>query len=69
MAALAIREPPAALGERSTLHLFEPGGASLEDLVVGVWDELVTQGRADCPVCGDSMSPAAGCSGCGSELS
>jgi hypothetical protein len=72
MAAVATREttvterPPA---EASAQRLFEPGGVTLEDAVLGVWEDLVTQGRAECPVCGDPMSPVAGCSACGSELS
>jgi hypothetical protein len=54
-------------GARSTL--FEPGGPTLEDSILGVWEDLVAGGRAQCPVCGDSMSAAGGCEACGAELS
>lgn len=72
MAAVATSEP--ALAERPPAEapaprLFEPGGMTLEDLVLGLWDELATQGRAECPVCGGSIAPAAGCDSCGAELS
>ena len=47
------------------------GQATLEDLVLGAWEDLAAEGRAVCPVCRDSMAPSAdgGCRGCGSELS
>jgi hypothetical protein len=74
MAALATREQ--AVAEHSqpghgASRLFEPGGATLEDSILAVWEDLVAQGRAECPVCGGSMSPPAdgGCRACGSELS
>ena len=54
--------------ERST-RLFEPGGPTLEDVVLGAWEELVADGRAECPVCGSAMSLLTGCEGCGAELS
>jgi hypothetical protein len=63
----ALAEQPAAEGAAE--RLFEPGGTTLEDVVLGAWDELVVKGRAECPVCGDSMSAATGCDSCGSELS
>ena len=70
MAAVAIHEPTAErpLAEGSAQRLFEPGGATLEDAVLEIWEELVIHGRAECPICGDSMS-AAGCESCGAELS
>jgi hypothetical protein len=72
VAATATHDP--ALGEQpapedAAERLFEPGGTTLEDLVLGAWDELVVKGRAECPVCGDSMSAADGCWSCGAELS
>ncbi len=72
MAAVATSEP--ALAEPPTAkapapRLFEPGGTTLEDLVLGVWDELVAEGRAECPVCGGWIAPSAGCESCGAELS
>jgi hypothetical protein len=74
MAALATHERTVAEC-RQTDHggpkLFEPGGATLEDVVLGAWEDLAAEGRAVCPVCRDSMAPSAdgGCCGCGSELS
>jgi rubrerythrin len=74
MAALATREQGVAQQRQSgqgASRLFEPGGATLEDSILAVWEDLVAQGRAECPVCGRSMSPSAdgGCPACGSELS
>ena len=53
---------------RSPSRLFEPGEATLEDSVLRLWDELVAEGRAECPVCGGAMSASGGCEGCGAEL-
>jgi len=76
MAALATREhstaerpQPAHASSGAPSRLFEPGGATLEDVVLGVWADLVADGRAECPVCGGSISADGGCLGCGSELS
>ena len=55
--------------ERSAMRLFEPAGSTLEDVVLGAWEDLVAGGPAECPVCGGSMRVAGGCSGCGSDLS
>jgi hypothetical protein len=71
MAAVATTEP--TLTERPPTEapvprLFEPGGLTLEDVVLGVWEDLVTVGRAEGPVCGSSMAPTAGCESCGAEL-
>ena len=55
--------------EASSERLFEPGGTTLEDVVLEVWDRLVVDGRVTCPVCGDTMSAAGGCESCGAELS
>ncbi|MGH2963558.1 MAG: hypothetical protein ACRDL3_15415, partial [Solirubrobacterales bacterium] len=41
---------------RSAERLFEPGGLTLEDVVLGAWEALVADGRAECPVCGGAMS-------------
>ena len=72
MPATATRDP--ALGEQpeveaSAERLFEPGGTTLEDVVLGLWDQLVADGRVACPVCGHAMSAAGGCESCGAELS
>ena len=50
-------------------RLFEPGGPTLEDVVLGAWEELVADGRAECPVCGGALSMLDGCAECGSDLS
>jgi hypothetical protein len=71
MAALATREDSVVEQPqriRTPSQLFEPDGATLEDSILGVWGELVADGTADCPVCAGSMSAAAGCEACGSEL-
>jgi hypothetical protein len=54
---------------REHAKLFEPGGPTLEDRVLGSWDGLVANGSVECLVCGGSMSAAGGCPDCGSELS
>jgi tRNA(Ile2) C34 agmatinyltransferase TiaS len=71
MAALATRER--AVAERSqpderASRLFQPGSVTLEDSILAVWENLVAEGRAECPVCGGSISADGGCPGCGSEL-
>ena len=71
MAALATREQAVAEQRQAgqgASKLFEPGGATLEDVVLRVWEDLAAEGRAVCPVCGGSMSPSAdgGCRTCGS---
>ena len=58
-----------ATAERSAMRLFEPHGLTLEDVVLGAWEELVAEGRAECPVCGGAMSMLGGCAECGSDLS
>ena len=71
MAAVATRDQAVArrLHGRAS-RLFEPRTVSLEDSILTVWRDLVEQGRAECPVCGGPMAPAAegGCSGCGARL-
>jgi hypothetical protein len=61
--------PPAT--QRPAPRLFEParsGEVSLEDSILGVWEDLTATGRAGCPVCGATMHAAHGCDGCGSSL-
>jgi tRNA(Ile2) C34 agmatinyltransferase TiaS len=57
-----------ATTERSA-RLFEPHGLTLEDVVLSAWEDLVTGGPAECPVCGGSMRSVGGCRSCGSDLS
>jgi hypothetical protein len=68
-APLRTRERAAAPGQQRA-RLFEPsaGSPSLEDLIVGTWDELVTSGSARCPVCEHRIERATPCESCGSEL-
>jgi tRNA(Ile2) C34 agmatinyltransferase TiaS len=58
-----------ATTERSAMRLFEAPGLTLEDVVLGAWEDLVAGGPAECPVCGGSMRAAGGCESCGSDLS
>jgi tRNA(Ile2) C34 agmatinyltransferase TiaS len=51
------------------MRLFEPHGLTLEDVILGAWEDLVAGGPAECPVCGGSMRSAGGCDACGSDLS
>jgi hypothetical protein len=62
----AIRRPKLA---RSAQRLFEPSRSTLEDSILGAWEDLAAAGLAECPVCRDEVLTAAGCSGCGSHLS
>jgi hypothetical protein len=62
-----VDDAPAAA--RSAPRLFRPGEISLEDLILGAWEGLARNGRAECPVCGGPLAAGAGCEGCGSELS
>jgi hypothetical protein len=71
MAAVATRDHAVARRPHGRAsRLFEPRTVSLEDSILTVWRDLVEQGRAECPVCGGPMAPAAegGCSGCGARL-
>jgi hypothetical protein len=77
MAALATRDPATDVADRPAAEhseaqrLFQPrpDGVSLEDRVLGVWEELAGDGRAECPVCGGRLHAASGCGDCGAELS
>jgi hypothetical protein len=60
----AVATPP----RREAQRLFEPGRATLEDRIVALWDQLVDEGRADCPVCHAEIAAGAPCESCGSEL-
>ena len=54
---------------RSAARLFEPSGWTLEDAILGVWEDLTAGNPAECPVCHGSMRVSSGCESCGSELS
>ena len=49
-------------------RLFEPARSTLEDRILGAWEDLVVRGHTECPVC-DGELGVAGCTSCGSELS
>ncbi len=53
---------------RSAQRLFEPAGSTLEDTILGAWEDLAARGRAECPVCHEELG-ATGCGTCGAELS
>jgi hypothetical protein len=50
-------------------RLFEPSGSTLEDVILGAWEDLVAGGPAECPVCRGRLRISSGCGDCGSELS
>ncbi len=62
-----VDDPPATA--RPPCRLFEPPGGevSLEESILGVWEDLTRTGEAGCPVCGGRIHRAA-CAGCGSTL-
>jgi hypothetical protein len=70
--AVATREPVRAHeaeAEGRSSRLFEPRGATLEDAIIRVWDDLLADGRAPCPVCSAQIAAAGSCEACGSQLS
>jgi hypothetical protein len=64
--AALLDEAPAPAG--SAPRLFQPGEVSLEELVLGAWEGLARDGRAECPVCGGPIEREVCCASCGSEL-
>jgi hypothetical protein len=73
VSALATHDREAGAIERpqraeASPRLFDDG-LTLEDRVLGAWEDLIVEGRAACPVCGGSMAAGSPCGGCGSELS
>ncbi len=54
---------------RSAARLFEPSGWTLEDVILGVWEDLAAGNPAECPVCLGRMRVSSGCESCSSELS
>lgn len=57
----------ATLTQPSIPRLFEPAESTLEDYVLGVWEDLAVRGHAECPLCGGTLVPEA-CLDCGAEL-
>ena len=58
-----------SLPGRSAARWPEPGRATLDDRITGLWDRLVADGAADCPVCNTAIVAGNPCGSCGSELS
>ncbi len=54
---------------RSATRLFESSGWTLEDVILGVWEDLSAGNPAECPVCHGRIRVSSGCESCGSELS
>jgi hypothetical protein len=63
-AAAVIRRPHEG---RSAHRLFEPSEVTLEDSILGAWEALRADGRAECPVCHAELVPS-GCETCGAQL-
>ena len=70
-AAIATHSPELTIDATTarSARLFEPKGLTLEDLILGAWEDLRAGSSAECPVCGGTMRAASGCGGCGSDLS
>ena len=73
MSALATEAAPVQVSTapaRATRRLFEPPGreATLEDRILGVWEDLTARGEAACPVCGGHLRAERACPDCGSHL-
>ena len=72
MSATALATETAVVARRSHEHssarLFESSGSTLEDRILGAWEDLGLHGRTQCPVCAGELE-VAGCNSCGSELS
>jgi hypothetical protein len=69
------RRPPAAThsASRSVAGEVAPGSepSTLEDILLGAWEDLGSRGRAGCLVCGGQLEAGAGggeCKTCGSSL-
>ena len=74
MSAVATRPARTEIGPivgRPTARLFDPPGGelSLEESILGVWEELGRDGEASCPVCSGPIRAGRACDGCGSSLS
>ena len=70
MTALAAEVRAPVEGPRSTgamKRLFEPSEVTLEDSILGVWEALEADTRAECPICHGELVTS-GCKTCGSQL-
>ena len=48
-------------------RLHEPSEVTLEESILGAWEALTAQSRAECPVCHGELATS-GCKTCGSQL-
>ena len=62
-------ERPRRFQHLEASQMFEPGGLTLDERITATWLALVTEGRAECPVCSGPTRAAEPCPACGSELS
>ena len=71
MSGVATVDPPVAPRQlaRSASRLFQPSGSTLEDRILGAWEDLDQRGRTECPVCQGELESGGICRRCGSELS
>jgi hypothetical protein len=64
-------ERPRRFQHLEARQMFElgAGAVTLDERISTVWSALVTEGRAECPVCTGPTRAAEPCPACGSELS
>ena len=55
------------LAVEAEARLYEPSEVTLEDTILGAWEALTAQNRAECPVCHGELATS-GCKTCGSQL-
>lgn len=69
---------PSILGPDRDENSPRGGGPTLDDVVSGAWEGLLTRHTAPCPLCGGALAPRYGaghgpvggrCRDCGTELS
>jgi len=65
-APITVAAPPPA--PRSARGPMGKPGSTLEEMILGVWEDLAARGRAECPVCAAKITRW-GCGGCGASLS
>ena len=56
------------LAVEAETSVFEPSEVTLEETILGAWEALTAQSRAECPVCHGELERS-GCASCGSSLS
>ena len=69
MSVIAAPSDPLSFRGDSSPRLFDSAGSTLEDLILGAWEDLALEGRAQCPVCREQVLAVDGCAACGSHLS